>query len=208
MKKILLISFIVLLPYLFREDANALTPYSQQTWKVSAPSTSTINSTTTVTAERWQAGNFNIGISTFNTSIILFATGTVKAVKFEGDGSSLTDTGSPDIVFTYLGDIFDSTTTYINGLSNTIIKQTISVSTYDVYIGSATTDSFGIEIATRPLSITDWAVVETPIIPASVSTHTATSTGFTLSEGDMIKFGFTSTDSSDPAGDITIKVND
>lgn len=118
--------------------------------------------------------------------------------------------GDADIVFSYSGDIYDSTDTHTNGIKRTMVKAAISIGNYKIYIGSATTDSFDILIGTAPLtgSKTAWTTLDTITVPASISSHTVTATACSLSDGDMINYGFWNVTAADPAGDITIKVTD
>ena len=85
MKKIILISFIVLLPYLFREEAFALERFDKQVWKVTSPATRTINGTDVVFTEWRLAGDFKIGTSTADADI--------HTIFFSTSGISLSDAG-------------------------------------------------------------------------------------------------------------------
>jgi hypothetical protein len=121
------------------------------------------------------------------------------------DGENLSELQLPP----YLGDIFNSTPTYLNGISGPIIaKKSISVASYDVQIASATTDSFGIEISSKSLTDSSWTVVETITVTAGVSTQTLTSAGFTVGKGGRLMYGFTSVTDADPAGDIDVWAKD
>ena len=128
--------------------------------------------------------------------------------QITGASSNTFVAGDPDIVLNYAGDIFDSTTTYLGGVARTMSHYTLAAANYDVYIDSATTDSFGIRVSTRTSGTAAWKVVETITVPASVSTHTVAATAFTLAPGDLVQIGFTSTTTSDPAGDITFRIKD
>lgn len=85
MKKLLFI-FTILYFVLPKDYAHALNWYDQQTWKSVAPSTVSIEGTDTVTEDRYMAGNFHIGTSTFNVNMIFYSTGSIMW----GDGTKST----------------------------------------------------------------------------------------------------------------------
>jgi len=116
--------------------------------------------------------------------------------------------GEPDINFNYNGDIFNSTTSHVNGLSRIISKYALTVASYDIYIGSATTDAFNIQFSTATLG-EPWAIAETITVTAGVKKYeVATGESITIADGGMINFGFTGVDNTDPPGDITIRIAD
>jgi hypothetical protein len=138
------------------------------------------------------------------TNITLDPPGGTGAVTINASGGGA---GKPDIIFSYTGDIFNSTSTFSNGLSAIIAKAAISIGNYDVFIGSATTDTFEVKIGTRsPGGL--WVEVESVTVPAGVSTHTATSAGFAIAEGALVKYDFAGVNNADPAGDIIVRIKE
>lgn len=113
--------------------------------------------------------------------------------------------GSSDISWSYSGDLFNSTSTYTEGLFRAIAHATLVVGRYNIYIGSATTDAWDFVVSTKGIGGV-WTEQETKTVPAAISSHTVTSSNYTLSENGMIKIGIEAIDSADPPGDINIKV--
>jgi hypothetical protein len=153
------------------------------------------------------SANEYLQIST-NVYIVGYASATV----YYGDGSQLTGIsaggggGDPDICGSYSGDLFISTTTYNDeGLWGGICKQSLTVATYDFVISSATTDGFNFIVSNRTLG-SSWSECESVSIPAAVSTHTFTSSGYTISAGEEWKVDITGVNTSDPAGKFKFKI--
>lgn len=145
------------------------------------------------------------------TSYAIESSSSVRATTYYGSGADLTGITAKDIcVPLYSGDIFDSTTTYNYGLWSAILKDAISIASYQIVVGSETSDAFSIEIGTASASASPIVWYEpayTIAVTANTSTMTATS-AMNLSAGDMIKIGFSGVNSADPAGNILIRIKD
>lgn len=115
------------------------------------------------------------------------------------------DNSSTDISWSYSGDLFNSTSTYTEGLFRAIIHASLTVGRYDIYIGSATTDAWDFVVSTKGVGGV-WTEQDSLTVPANISTHTVISSAYTLSENGLIKVGIEAIDASDPVGDISIKV--
>lgn len=146
----------------------------------------------------------------FHVSTGIFTSSDVIANAYHGDGSNLTGVagGDPGVCFDYSGDTFASTATYLNGISREILKLALDPANYNVYIGSATTDSFIVRISSMSLGGT-WGIIDSVTVPAGISSHTVSSSLGSMAAGGIISFGFEAPISAtDPAGDITFSVDD
>ena len=236
MKKIILI--LTILWFAIPKDyADALNWYDQQTWKAATPATTTVSGVVTVIADRWLAGDLNVGISTASINIVLYSTGGVLCAELNtGQGmtevylmnqnvrttdnvsySSVTLTGGhtgilDKIEFDYTGntDVFDSTVNWVSGLAKVTTHKEFNITNLDVFIDSYTaTGSFTLFFATRTEagSWAKWAIDED--IPANISTHTVSiSPTVTVSKGSMIMFGGFGNCVSPYAGDLTAVLKD
>jgi len=177
---------------------------------------STVNGTTTTVRGDLRVNGNDILDRSGNVVMTFDGTGKVSQITWSDGTVQMSSPtvggggagGEPDISFNYNGDIFNSTASHINGLSRVISKYELNVASFDVYIGSATTDSFSIQFSTATLG-EPWAIAETITVPAGVNKYeVATGENITIADGGLINYGFTGADSENPAGDITIRISD
>jgi hypothetical protein len=131
-------------------------------------------------------------------------TGTIPSWDTPAGG----DGGSPDIVFTYKGDIFNSTDTE-GGHSSTVLKNDITPSSYYIYVSSPTS-TFDVWVSTRlGNSSTDWAIgVDTFNVTAGVSTQAIVAAGWVANEDDEVGIGFVNVAAKHQPGTVKVKIND
>lgn len=146
--------------------------------------------------------NLDFGISAATATY----TSTVTALAYFGDGSALTGIGgSADFSFQFFsGDGFDSAAGFLDGLDVIVIKSDITIASYDVYTGSATTDAYSVDIATMAAADDDWSDAESVAVSAATKNQNVASAGLTLFAGDRIKWDLSSITEADPAGNIKV----
>lgn len=114
------------------------------------------------------------------------------------------NSGDPDITGRITGDLFNSTSTFTGGIAGGIANESLTVASYDFYLGSTTANGTGFDfvVSTTNLQTNNFVEVERVPIPAGVSTHTATSSGYTIqADNGLWKIDIENVNEADPEGE-------